>query len=82
MNGFSRGLAAAGVAALVGIGASAAAAEEQTYPVRTITMIVPFAAGGPTDVVARIITAHMARTLGQNVVIENVVGAGVTTAIR
>src|SRR6188474_66012 len=43
-------------------------------------MIVPFAAGGPTDVIARIVTAHMAQTLGQAIIIENVVGAGGTTA--
>jgi tripartite-type tricarboxylate transporter receptor subunit TctC len=43
-------------------------------------MIVPFAAGGPTDVVARIVTGHMAQTLGQSIIIENVVGAGGTTA--
>jgi tripartite-type tricarboxylate transporter receptor subunit TctC len=43
-------------------------------------MIVPFAAGGPTDVIARIVTAHMAQTLGQTIIIENVVGAGGTTA--
>ena len=43
-------------------------------------MIVPFAAGGPTDVIARIVTGHMAQTLGQAIVIENVVGAGGTTA--
>jgi tripartite-type tricarboxylate transporter receptor subunit TctC len=41
---------------------------------------VPFAAGGPTDVVARIVTGHMAQTLGQSIIIENVVGAGGTTA--
>ncbi len=52
----------------------------QDYPTRTITMIVPFAAGGPTDVIARIVTSHMAKTLGQSIVIENVVGAGGTTA--
>ncbi|MGO3928885.1 tripartite tricarboxylate transporter substrate-binding protein [Rhodopseudomonas pseudopalustris] len=50
------------------------------YPTRTITMIVPFAAGGPTDVIARIVTQHMSATLGQAIVIENVVGAGGTTA--
>jgi tripartite-type tricarboxylate transporter receptor subunit TctC len=50
------------------------------YPTRTITMIVPFAAGGPTDVIARIVTQHMSTTLGQAIVIENVVGAGGTTA--
>lgn len=43
-------------------------------------MIVPFAAGGPTDVVARIVAQHMSATLGQAIVIENVVGAGGTTA--
>jgi tripartite-type tricarboxylate transporter receptor subunit TctC len=43
-------------------------------------MIVPFAAGGPTDIVARIVSEHMSRTLGQQIVIENVVGAGGTTA--
>jgi tripartite-type tricarboxylate transporter receptor subunit TctC len=44
-------------------------------------MIVPFAAGGPTDVIARIVAEHMSRTLGQQVVIENVTGAGGTTGI-
>ncbi len=43
-------------------------------------MIVPFAAGGPTDVISRIVTGHMAQTLGQSIIIENVVGAGGTTA--
>jgi tripartite-type tricarboxylate transporter receptor subunit TctC len=51
------------------------------YPERPITMIVPFAAGGPTDVVARIVAESMSRTLGQQVVVENVAGAGGTTGI-
>jgi tripartite-type tricarboxylate transporter receptor subunit TctC len=51
----------------------------QTYPTRTVTMIVPFAAGGGTDVAARIVGEHMSRTLGQQVIIENVPGAGGTT---
>src|SRR5438552_12591356 len=51
----------------------------QAYPTRPITMIVPFAAGGPTDVAARVVSEHMSRTLGQQVVVENVVGAGGTT---
>ena len=51
----------------------------QDYPTRPITLIVPFAAGGPTDVIARIVGEHMSRTLGQQLVIENVVGAGGTT---
>src|SRR6476620_3205815 len=76
----TRMLAGGGLAAIVGLGAIAAHAEAQTYPTRSITMIVPFAAGGPTDVVARIVTAHMAQTLGQSIIIENVVGAGGTTA--
>ena len=73
-------LAAGGAAALLGLGAFAAQAQAPAYPTRTITMIVPFAAGGPTDVVARIATGHMAQTLGQSIIIENVVGAGGTTA--
>jgi tripartite-type tricarboxylate transporter receptor subunit TctC len=51
----------------------------QDYPTRPITLIVPFAAGGPTDVISRIVGEHMSRTLGQQIVIENVVGAGGTT---
>jgi len=50
------------------------------YPDRPITLIVPFAAGGPTDVVARIVGESMSRTLGQQLVVENVVGAGGTMA--
>lgn len=66
--------------ALASLCAFVAPAKAQTYPTRSITMIVPFAAGGPTDVIARIVTAHMAQTLGQSIIIENVVGAGGTTA--
>ena len=79
MNMFRRTLATAGLA-LAGLGSLVAAAHAQDYPTRTITMIVPFAAGGPTDIIARIVTAEMAKTLGQTIVIENVVGAGGTTA--
>ena len=56
------------------------AAAQTDYPRRPITLIVPFAAGGPTDVVSRIVGEHMSRTLGQPIIIENVVGAGGTTA--
>ncbi len=55
-------------------------AAAQTYPSRTITLVVPFAAGGPTDIVARTLGAAMAKTLGQTVVIDNKVGAGGTIA--
>jgi tripartite-type tricarboxylate transporter receptor subunit TctC len=51
------------------------------WPERPITMIVPFAAGGPTDVIARIVAVPMSRALGQQVIIENVAGAGGTTGI-
>lgn len=71
------GACAAMLASLCGFVASG---EAQTYPTRSITMIVPFAAGGPTDVISRIVTAHMAQTLGQSIIIENMVGAGGTTA--
>ena len=55
-------------------------ASAQTYPARPVTLIVPFGAGGPTDVMARIVAEHMSRTLGQRLVVENVAGAGGTTA--
>ena len=48
------------------------------YPDKPITVIVPFAAGGPTDVVARLVGDHMSRTLGQTLVVENIGGAGGT----
>ena len=53
-------------------------ARAQTYPSRPVTMIVPAAAGGATDVSARIVSEHMSRTLGQQIVIENIAGAGGT----
>lgn len=53
-------------------------AAAQTYPSRPITLIAPFAAGGPSDVVARVVAEHMGRTLGQPVTVENVLGAGGT----
>jgi tripartite-type tricarboxylate transporter receptor subunit TctC len=69
------------IAAVIASVCAALPALAQTdYPLRTITLIVPFAAGGPTDVVARIAGDHMSRTLGQQIIIENVLGAGGTTA--
>jgi tripartite-type tricarboxylate transporter receptor subunit TctC len=50
-------------------------ARAENYPARPITMIVPFAAGGPTDVLTRLLAEHMGRTLGQNVIVEDVTGA-------
>src|SRR3954465_8457164 len=69
-----------GLVAGLAIGFAALPAAAQTdYPRRPITLIVPFAAGGPTDVIARIAADNMTRTLGQPIIIENVVGAGGTT---
>ena len=61
--------------------ASPAARRRKTIRTRPITMIVPFAAGGPTDIIARIVGDHMSKTLGQQIVVENVAGAGGTTGI-
>jgi tripartite-type tricarboxylate transporter receptor subunit TctC len=67
--------------ALAALGLLAAPAAAQNYPSRPITLIVPFAAGGPTDVIARIVGENMSKTLGQQIVVENVAGAGGTTGI-
>ena len=68
-------------AAAVLLGAClAGSALAQAYPSKSITLVVPFAAGGPTDVVARLLGATMTKTLGQPVVIENKLGAGGTIA--
>lgn len=66
--------------ALCAFGA-AAPAEAQPFPSRTITLIVPFPPGGSTDAVARIMAEKMQVVLGQPVIIENVGGAGGTTAV-
>jgi tripartite-type tricarboxylate transporter receptor subunit TctC len=62
---------AASVMCLAAFGAAA-----QGYPTRAVTVIVPFAAGGPTDTIGRILSQRMAQSLGQAVVVENVAGAG------
>lgn len=66
------------VALALGLGAASA----QDYPSRTITIIVPFSAGGPTDTVTRLIAESMSRTLGQQILVENVGGAGGTLGAR
>src|SRR3977135_3397762 len=72
----ARHLAVAVVAmmAVAGIGDARA----QDYPVRTVTVIVPFAAGGPADITARIVADIFSRHLGQRFIVENVGGAGGT----
>lgn len=67
-------LAAAAVLTMPG-----AARAETSFPTRPITLVVPFAAGGPNDVMSRIVTEHMSRKLGQPIIVENVAGAGGTT---
>jgi tripartite-type tricarboxylate transporter receptor subunit TctC len=66
------------VAAVVLIMAAMAGAQAEEYPARTITIIVPFAAGGPADITGRIVADIFSRHLGQRVVVENVGGAGGT----
>jgi tripartite-type tricarboxylate transporter receptor subunit TctC len=64
-----------GAALLVIACAGGPGADAQTYPTRPITMVVPFAAGGPTDTITRIVAERMRASLGQTVIIENVTGA-------
>jgi putative tricarboxylic transport membrane protein len=66
------------IACVVLLGVSPTSAQD--YPNKVITMVVPFAAGGPTDTVARLIAAPMSKTLKQQVIVENVLGAGGTIA--
>ncbi len=72
---------AAAAAATIGVLSATDVRAQGSYPSKPITVIVPFAAGGPTDVVARIIGEHMVRTLGQSLVVENIGGAGGTTGM-
>ena len=66
-------LIGASLAALLTMAGQAGA---QSFPTRPITMVIPFAAGGPTDVLGRVVAARMSELLGQQVVVENVGGAG------
>lgn len=74
-----RSVISAAVAGLFAFGGNAFA---QGFPNRPVTMIIPFAAGGPTDVLGRIVGARMSEVLGQQVVIENVGGAGGQTGSK
>ncbi len=63
---------------VLAVGATSAQAEK--YPSKVITLVVPFAAGGPTDTVARLIAQPMSKELGQTIIVENIGGAGGTVA--
>jgi tripartite-type tricarboxylate transporter receptor subunit TctC len=78
MNSKRSFITLAAVAASLALGAGQAGA--QTYPAKPVSLVVPFSAGGPTDVVARTLAAAMTKTLGQSVVVENKTGAGGTVA--
>ncbi|MCW8087569.1 Bug family tripartite tricarboxylate transporter substrate binding protein [Sabulicella glaciei] len=60
---------------------AAPALAQEAWPARPLRLIVPFAAGGPTDIVARIVAPHIANTLGQPVVVDNRAGAGGVTGV-
>ncbi|WGF86712.1 tripartite tricarboxylate transporter substrate-binding protein [Marinivivus vitaminiproducens] len=70
--------AAAWFLAAAAFAGSVAVAEAQDYPTRPVTIIVPFSAGGPTDTVSRLVAEAMSKDLGQQVLIQNVGGAGGT----
>ena len=65
---------------VLGLATAAMGHAQGAWPTKPITLVVPFAAGGPTDVVARTLGAAMGKTLGQSVVVENKLGAGGTVA--
>ena len=66
------------IATMIAVLLFGASASAQNYPTKVITIIVPFTAGGPTDTVARLIAQPMSKTLKQQVIVENVGGAGGT----
>src|SRR3954464_6724171 len=75
---FDRRTILSGAIAAASVLLSHAADAQAVFPTKPITIIVPAAAGGPTDTVARLIGEAMGRTLGQTILVENVGGAGGT----
>jgi tripartite-type tricarboxylate transporter receptor subunit TctC len=66
---------------MLGAGLASGRAGAQTFPSKQITLVVPFAAGGPTDTLARILAERMGRTLGQTVIVDNTTGAAGTIGV-
>jgi len=64
------------LAACTALLVTAGAAAAQDYPTKPISMVIPFAAGGPTDVLGRVVAAKMGEILGQQIIVENATGAG------
>jgi tripartite-type tricarboxylate transporter receptor subunit TctC len=79
--GFIRHALLAGALALTAAAGPMAVSAQTAFPAKPISLVVPAAAGGPTDTVARLIAESMSRTLGQTVLVENVGGAGGTIAM-
>ena len=79
MTGVVRALAS--VVALICIAAAAGESPAQTYPARPVRLVVPFGAGGPTDVIARIVAQKLSEAWGQQVYTENLPGAGGNTGV-
>ena len=79
--GFIRHALLAGALALTAAAAPTAVSAQTAFPAKPISLVVPAAAGGPTDTVARLIAESMGSTLGQTVLVENVGGAGGTIAM-
>src|SRR5262245_31067493 len=67
--------------AIAGLAVAVVPAAAQTWPTRTVTMVVPFAAGSASDTVARLLSGRLSEVLGQQVIIENVGGAGGMTGV-
>jgi tripartite-type tricarboxylate transporter receptor subunit TctC len=78
MNRLNAVFGAVVLALAVSLAGHDASAQAQPYPTRPITMVVPFAAGGPTDVLARVLGQRMSQSLGQQIIVEDVTGAGGT----
>jgi len=69
-------------AAAAGLAAAPFSTMAQTYPTKPITVVVPFAAGGPTDALARVLTSRMSEALGQTMIVDNLGGAGGTIGVN